>query len=312
MSGAAIARRERVNRTLKIAVGSLVVGISVLALKLVAYFLTGSIGLYSDALESVVNVGAAIAVIIAIRLSSKPPDANHPYGHTKAEFFSAVGEGVLIIIAAASILREAYGGLIDPPTIEQPTIGLAISVAATLLNGAWGVYIVVLGRRLGSPALVADGKHLFADVVTSVGVVAGVLLAIATGVAVIDPIIAALVALNVLWSGWKLVRSSVGGLMDEAPPAAEIERLREIISTHATGAIEAHDLRTRNAGSMTFVEFHLVVVGTMTVSAAHEICDEIERAIREEFRDIHITIHVEPEEKAKHAGIVVMPAGGQG
>ena len=127
---------------------------------------------------------------------------------------------------------------------------------------------MVAGRRLGSPALVADGKHLFADVVTSIGVVAGVLLAVSTGVAVIDPIVAALVALSVLWSGWKLVRSSVGGLMDEAPPPEQIERIREIISTHAEGAIEAHDLRTRNAGSITFVEFHLVVVGSMTVAAA--------------------------------------------
>jgi cation diffusion facilitator family transporter len=301
-----------VNRTFRIAVGSLIVGVAVLALKLIAYFVTGSIGLFSDALESVVNVGAAIAVIVAIRLAAKPPDANHPYGHTKAEFFSAVGEGVLIIIAAASILREAYGGLIEPPAIEQPTIGLAISVVATLLNGGWGLYLLVIGRRLHSPALIADGKHLFADVVTSVGVVAGVLLAVATGIAVIDPIVAALVALNVLWSGWKLVRGSVGGLMDEAPPVAEVERIREIISTHAEGAIEAHDLRTRNAGSKTFVEFHLVVIGSMTVNAAHEICDRIERAIREEFPDMHITIHVEPEDKAKHAGIVVMPAGGQG
>lgn len=300
------------SHTLRMAVGSLVVGVAVLALKLVAYFLTGSIGLYSDALESLVNVGAAVAVIVAIRLSAKPPDANHPYGHTKAEFFSAVGEGVLIIIAAASILREAYGGLVEPPDITQPTVGLVVSTVATLINGGWGVLLVIVGRRLSSPALVADGKHLFADVVTSVGVIAGVLLAVSTGVAVIDPIIAALVALNVLWSGWRLVRDSVGGLMDEAPPAQQVEKIREIISTHAEGAIEAHDLRTRNAGSITFVEFHLVVVGSMTVAAAHDICDQIEAAIRQAVPDVHITIHVEPEHKAKHAGIVVMPAGGQG
>ena len=130
------AKEAGLNRTLKIAIGSLVVGIVVLALKIVAYLVTDSVGLFSDALESVVNVGAAIAVIIAIRVASKPPDANHPFGHTKAEFFSAVGEGVLIIIAAASILREAYNGLIDPPALEQPTLGLLISVGATLLNGA--------------------------------------------------------------------------------------------------------------------------------------------------------------------------------
>ena len=142
--------------------------------------------------------------------------------------------------------------------------------------------------------------------ITSVGVVAGVLVAISTGIAVIDPIVAAFVALNVLWSGWKLVRESVGGLMDEAAPPEQVERIREIISKHAEGAIEAHDLRTRNAGALTFVEFHLVVTGEMSVAAAHDICDGIERALQEEFPDSRVTIHVEPEDKAKHEGIVVV------
>ncbi len=293
-------------RTLKIAVGSLVVGVAVLTLKLVAYYLTGSIGLYSDALESLVNVGAAIAVIVVVWLAGKPADANHPYGHTKAEYFSAVGEGVLIIVAAASILREAYGGLIEPPVFDEPTVGLLVNVSATLVNAAWGTLLVVMGRRLGSPALVADGRHLFADVVTSVGVVVGVMLAISTGIAVIDPVIAALVALNVLWSGWKLVKQSVGGLMDTAAPPAQVERMREIIATHAKGAIEVHDLRSRNAGALTFVDFHLVVAGEMPVTEAHDICDRIERGVSEAFPDVRITIHIEPEDKAKHAGIVVI------
>ena len=294
------------SRTLKIALGSLGIGLLVFALKLVAYFLTGSIGLYSDAMESLVNVGAAIAVILALWLSGKPADANHPYGHTKAEFFSAVLEGVLIIVAAASILVEAYRGLIVPPVLEEPTTGLLVNVAATLINGGWAFVLVTMGRRYGSPALSADGRHLIADVVTSVGVVAGVLIAVATGVAVIDPIVASLVALNVLWSGWKLVRESVGGLMDEAAPPEQVERIRAVISKHAEGAIEAHDLRTRNAGALTFVEFHLVVSGEMSVSAAHDICDRIEQALHDEFPDSRVTIHVEPEEKAKHEGIVVV------
>lgn len=293
-------------RTLKIAIGSLVVGLAVLAIKLVAYWITGSIGLFSDALESLVNVGAAMAVIVAVWLAGKPADANHPYGHTKAEFFSAVAEGVLIIVAAVTILRESYAGLLDPPVIDEPAVGIAVNLLATLLNAAWGALLLVMGRRLNSPALVADGRHLFADVVTSVGVAIGVVVAVATDVPILDPILAALVALNVLWSGWRLVKESVGGLMDEAAPAKQVERMREIISHHASGAIEAHDLRTRNAGALTFVDFHLVVDGSMSVTKAHDICDSIERALQAEFENARITIHVEPEDKAKHEGIVVL------
>ncbi len=294
------------NQTIKIAVGSLIVGVAVLAIKFVAYFLTGSIGLYSDAMESLVNVGSAAAVIAAIWVARKPADANHPYGHTKAEYFSAVAEGVLIIIAAGLILSEAFRGFLEPPVIEAPTVGLLVNLSATVLNGIWGWVLISRGRRLGSPALVADGRHLFADVVTSVGVAIGVVIALATNIPIIDPIVASLVALNVLWSGWRLVKESVSGLMDEAAPADQVERIREIISKNAEGAIEAHDLRTRNAGALTFVEFHLVVSGQMTVTASHEICDRIEMAVRDQFPDTRVTIHVEPEEKAKHAGVVVV------
>ncbi len=294
------------NHTLKIAVGSLIVGAAVLAIKLVAYFLTGSIGLYSDAMESIVNVGAAAAVIGAVWVARKPADANHPYGHTKAEYFSAVAEGVLIIIAAGLILSEAFRGFVNPPVIEEPTIGLIVNLSATVLNGTWGWVLISRGRRLASPALVADGRHLFADVVTSVGVAVGVIIAIVTTIAILDPIVASLVALNVLWSGWRLVKESVSGLMDEAAPSEQVERMRAIIAKNAQGAIEAHDVRTRNAGALTFLDFHLVVAGDMPVTAAHDICDRIERALREEFPDLRITIHVEPEDKAKHAGIVVV------
>ncbi|MCC6736249.1 MAG: cation transporter [Bauldia sp.] len=289
-----------------LALATFAVGLAVLGLKLLAWWLTGSIGLYSDALESLVNVGAALAVIVTIWVAAKPADANHPYGHTKAEYFSAVAEGVLIIVAAASILWEAYQAFSDPPVIEEVSLGLLVNLGATAINVLWGYVLVVQGRRLRSPALVADGRHLFTDVVTSVGVLVGVLLASWTGVRVIDPIVAALVAVNILWTGWGLVRESVGGLMDEALAPDRVDRIRSIISREAEGAIEAHDLRTRHAGRLTFVEFHLVVAGTMPVTQAHDICDRIERAIRDEFEDVRISIHVEPEDKAKHAGIVVV------
>jgi len=157
-----------------------------------------------------------------------------------------------------------------------------------------------------SPALIADGRHLFSDVVSSLGVAGGVALAALLGLPWLDPALAALVALNVLWAGWILMRDSVGGLMDAAVPPEDLTRLREIISQNADGAIEAHDLRTRHAGRMMFVDFHLVVPSEMTVTAAHDICDRIEAAIRAEFKDTSISVHVEPDGKAKHAGIVVL------
>ena len=162
------------------------------------------------------------------------------------------------------------------------------------------------GRSWHSPALVSDGRHLVTDVVTSAGVLVGLALATATGWQMLDPALAALVALNILWSGWNLVRESVGGLMDEAPSAEVVARIRELISQHAAGALEAHDLRTRHAGRLTFIEFHLVVPGTMTVSEAHNICDRIEAALRTDVEGSSITIHVEPEDKAKHRGVLVL------
>jgi cation diffusion facilitator family transporter len=292
--------------TSTIALGSVAVGAVVLALKFVAYALTGSIALYSDALESLVNIATAIAALAAIRYGALPADANHPYGHHKAEYFSVVLEGVLIVIAAISIFRAAWLGYLDPQPIAQPAAGLAVNVVASLINGAWCYVLIREGRRRRSPALIADGTHLLTDVATSAGVVVGLILAVATGWHVLDPLLAALVAVNIVWAGWRLIRVSIGGLMDEAVAPETLERIRAIISANAGGAIEAHDLRTRNAGRMTFIEFHLVVPGTMPVSQSHEICDQIEKALRAEVHDSLITIHVEPEDKAKHTGVVVV------
>ena len=294
------------NTGFAIAVGSLLVGGVVLGLKFLAYGLTGSIALYSDALESVVNVATALAALIAVRLAAHPPDANHPYGHHKAEYFSAVLEGVMIVVAAVLILREAYFGLLNPKPLDAPLRGLVINGLAGVINAAWCWILIRQGRRLRSPALVADGRHLLSDVVSSAGVILGLSLAAVTGWAILDPVLAGLVALNILWSGWRVIRDSVGGLMDEAVPATALERIREVISSHGGGALEAHDLRSRRAGRMTFIEFHLVVPGEMSVSDAHDICDRIEQALKAEVQDALITIHVEPEGKAKHSGIVVV------
>jgi cation diffusion facilitator family transporter len=290
----------------KLAIGSIFVGSVVLVLKYAAYYMTGSIALYSDALESVINVVTAIAAFMAVRLSAAPADANHPYGHHKVEYFSAVLEGVLIIVAALAILREAYFGFLAPKALDAPLGGLAVNALAGFVNAGWSWVLIRQGRRLRSPALTADGRHLLTDVVTSVGVLAGLLLVPLTGWHWLDPALAALVAFNIIWAGWDLMKESVGGLMDEALPDATLSRVREAIAVNAEGAIEAHDLRTRHAGRMTFIDFHLVVPGAMSVTDAHDICDRLEQALKREVEDALITIHVEPDDKAKHAGIVVL------
>ncbi|GGF74991.1 cadmium transporter [Azorhizobium oxalatiphilum] len=294
------------SRNLQVAAASVLIGLIVLGLKGAAYWVTGSIALLSDALESIINVAAALAAFIALRISGRPADDNHQYGHHKAEYFSAVLEGVLIVLAALSILREAYYGFLDPRFPDQPLNGMLLNGAATVINALWCMVLLRVGRAWRSPALVADGKHLMTDVITSIGVLAGFVLVPVTGWPQLDPLLAGLVALNILWTGWGLMRESVGGLMDAAPPPDVVARIRELVSTHAAGAIEAHDLRTRHAGRMTFVEFHLVVPGDMTVAAAHAICDRIENALETEMEDTVITIHVEPEAEAKHKGVVVL------
>lgn len=291
---------------MKLAAGSIAVGLVVLAIKLLAWWMTGSVALFSDALESIVNVAAAIAALIAVYYAAQPADERHPYGHHKAEFFSAVLEGAMIIVAALVIFHEAWQAFHNPRPLDAPVEGLLVNWSASVINGIWCWVLITRGRRLRSPALVADGKHLLSDVISSVGVTFGVLLAIVTGWHVLDPMLAGLVAINILWSGWKVMSASLSGLLDEAVPDATLEAIRAIISDKASGAIEAHDLRTRHAGPATFIDFHLVIDGKTTVSDAHDICDRIETALKREVSDAIVTIHVEPENKAKHKGVIVV------
>jgi cation diffusion facilitator family transporter len=290
------------NQVVRLAVGGIVVGVLVLVLKYAAYYVTGSVALFSDAAESIVNVATAVAAFFAVRWSAVPPDANHPYGHYKAEYLSAVLEGVLIVVAALAIIRKAYLGFLNPQALDAPTLGLVINGLATAINGGWCFLLFRVGRRRRSPALVADAHHLWTDVVTSLGVLVGVALVAVTGWLVLDSIIAGLVALHILWWGWVLMMRSFGGLMDEAVSKELLEKIRQAISTEAEGALEAHDLRTRHAGRVTFIEFHLVVPGTMSVADSHAICDRVEEALKSDVPDAIITIHVEPEHKAKHPG----------
>lgn len=285
---------------IRLAIGSIVIGLAVLALKFWAARITGSVALLSDALESIVNVVAAFAALIAVRLAARPADASLPYGYHKAEYFSAVLEGVFILIAAFATFYQAAQALVDPHPIALSGPGLAVVIAATAINGAWCAVLMIEGKRLRSPAIEADGQHLWTDVLSSLGVVAGLGLALVTGWLVLDAVIAILVGLNILWSGSKLVARSVGGLMDAAVPPGELEVIRQTIDNNAMGALEAHDVRTRRAGTMTFIDFHLVVPGAMSVEQAHTICDRIEAALKAAIEGAQITIHVEPEHKAKH------------
>jgi cation diffusion facilitator family transporter len=292
--------------TVKLACGSFVLGVVVLTLKALAAWWTGSIALYSDALESVVNLATAMVALIAIRLAGRPADEQLPYGYHKAEYFSAVIIGVFIAVTALLIFREAWAGFVGPHQFTATPLGIGVSIVATVLNGAWASMLTRLGKRERSQSLIADGRHLYTDVISTVGVLIGVLLAALTGYEKLDAILAALVGVTILWSGWQILRESVVGLMDVAVDPKQLMQIKELISANAEGAIEAHDIRTRRAGKATFIDFHLVVPGSMSVEAAHAICDRIEAKLREEVADGFITIHVEPEEKAKHSGIVVL------
>jgi cation diffusion facilitator family transporter len=288
-----------------IALASIGVAFLTMGIKYLAYLMTGSVALYSDALESLVNVFTAVVALAALRYSRRPADRDHPFGHHKAEYFSAVLEGVLIVIAALLILREAVPAFRTPRMLEAPALGLAISALATAINALWAALLISVGRRTRSPALASDGQHLLTDVVTSIGVIVGLLLALATGWYVLDPLLASLVAVNILWTGWRVVSESASGLLDHAAPPEMQSEIRKVITRTIIGAIEVHDLKTRLAGPAAFVEFHMVVPGAMPVAEAHRICDRIEAALAEAVPGSRVLIHIEPEGEAKHSGKLV-------
>ncbi len=287
-----------------VALGSILVALAAMAIKYVAYVLTGSVALYSDALEGIVNVITGVLAYLAIRISLRPPDRRHPYGHHKAEYFSAVLEGLMILVAAALILHEAAQAFQNPRTLNAPALGLAISGAATAINATWAQFLIRWGSAQRSPALVADGHHIMTDVITSLGVIAGLALAWLTGIALLDPLIAVLVALNIILTGWRLTRSSFSSLMDEAVPHDVQQLINETIRANGDGAIEVHELRTRHAGSATFIEFHLVVPGDMTVARSHAICDRLEEQLAAAVPGATILIHVEPDDEAGRKGAI--------
>ncbi|WP_426122316.1 cation diffusion facilitator family transporter [Pararhizobium sp. PWRC1-1] len=288
------------NKAQRLAFWGIPLAIAVLGLKMLAWWVTGSVALLSDGLESIVNVVAAIVAFVVIGYAAKPADAGHPFGHYKAEYFSAVVEGVLIVVAALLIVAAAIPAVLAPKLPEAPVLGLAINLVAGIINAIWAYTLIRAGAALRSPALTADGHHIFSDVVTSVGVLIGLVLAILTGYAVLDPLLAVLVACNILYQGWKVIARSVDGLMDKAVPAEEEDAIKKAIAANATGSLGVHDLKTREAGAVIFVDFHMVVPAAMPVREAHDICDRLEDAIREVHAGAKIAIHVEPEGEKAH------------
>lgn len=282
---------------------SLSVGILVLGLKWLAFLFTGSVALYSDALESIVNVAAASVAFIALWVARQPTDQNHPFGHTKAEYFSAAFESMLIVVAAMLIIYEAGSRLWSPVALQSVGWGVTISIFASAINGLLAMYLLHIAKRTRSPAVKADGLHILSDVITSAGVVFGIGLAWLTGWWLLDPLLALLVAFNILWMGASLLRESVGGLMDEGMTQEELQPIQELISQNMQGALQVHSLKTRRAGTLTFVEFHLVVPALMTVKHAHDICNRLEHALQK-IHEMHINIHVEPDSEVEHEGFI--------
>ena len=275
---------------------SIAAALVTIAMKTFAWRITGSVGLLSDAAESLVNLVAAVVALVALTVAIRPPDKNHHFGHSKAEYFSAATEGVMIFVAAAVILFTAVQRFLNPQPIENVGVGLAVSVAASAVNGGVALVLLRAGARYRSITLVADGKHLMTDVWTSVGVVVGVLLVWLTGWERLDPVVAFAVGVNILVTGSRLIRGASAGLMDVSLPKEDNELIRTVLGRFATDEVSWHRLLTREAGNRRFMQFDLLVPGDWSVQRGHDLVEDITDALVGEFPDIDVLCHIEPVE----------------
>ncbi len=276
--------------------------VATIVLKTLAWRLTGSVGLLSDAMESGVNLVAAIGAFWALTLAAKPADRTHHYGHFKAEYFSSGLESVLIVVAALAIIHTAIGRLQQPQPLEQLGIGLVISLAATALNGLVAWVLLKAARRFDSITLRADAHHLLTDVWTSTGVVLGIGLVKFTGLTILDPLIAIAVAVNIVFTGWKLLHETASGLLDRSLPDQEQTLLENLLASYESDEIRFHALRTRVAGSRRFVSFHVLVPGHWTVQAGHDLCEQLEHKVAATLTRTHVLTHLEPIEDPRAWG----------
>jgi cation diffusion facilitator family transporter len=276
---------------------SIAAALVTIGLKAGAYLVTGSVGLLSDALESVVNLVAAIVALVVLTVAARPPDEDHTYGHSKAEYFSSGVEGALILVAAASIAYTAISRLLDPQPIEAVGLGLAISVGASTINFVVARVLMQAGRHYRSITLEADSHHLMTDVWTSVGVVIGVGLVAITGWQILDPLIALAVAANIVWAGARILQRSALGLLDTALPPAEVQQVLEILGGYAESeGVQYHALRTRQAAARRFVSVHILVPGSWSVLRGHHLLEQIEEEVRAALPNTTIFTHLEPIE----------------
>jgi cation diffusion facilitator family transporter len=275
---------------------SIAAAIATIALKTLAWRLTGSAGFLSDAAESVVNLVAALVALVTIRWATRPPDDDHMYGHEKAEYFSAGVEGALILVAAASIAWFAIGRLLHPVALTDVGVGIAVSAAASLINLAVGLTLIRAGRTHRSITLEADGKHLMTDVWTSVGVILGVAAVWATGWERLDPLIALAVAVNIVIAGATLIRRSSGGLLDRTLPPAEQRAIEAVLELARADGIQFHAVRTRQSGRRSFVSLHVLVPGAWTIQRGHDLSERLESEIREVLPHANVLTHLEPVE----------------
>ncbi|PIX96347.1 MAG: cation-efflux pump [Hydrogenophilales bacterium CG_4_9_14_3_um_filter_63_34] len=275
---------------------SITAALSTILLKGTAWWLTGSVGLLSDALESLVNLAGALMALSMLSLAAQPADENHAHGHGKAEYFSSAFEGFLIIVAAIGIAYAAIGRLLDPRPLQDVGIGLAVSAVASIINLATARSLMKVGRKYRSITLEADAHHLLTDVWTSVGVILGVGLVGLGGWLWLDPVIALLVAANIVWTGWQLLQRSAAGLMDVSLPEAELQTIEQVLDEYRRQGLEFHALRTRQAGSRAFATLHVLVPGAWSVQLGHDWCERIEADIRRALPYAHVTTHLEPRE----------------
>jgi cation diffusion facilitator family transporter len=274
---------------------SIAAALATIALKAAAWWLTGSVGLLSDALESIVNLAAALLALSMLRLAATPPDENHPYGFSKAEYFAAGIEGALIVLAAAGILASAIPRLIEPRELEEPALGLSLTVVASAINFACAVVLIRVGRREHSITLEADGRHLMTDVWTSAGVLVGVAAVFFTGWLRLDPLVALAVAAHIVWTGIGLVRRSAAGLLDAAISHGDQGEVTKLFAEYSKRyGMTFHALRTRQAGARRFISFHMLVPDAWTVAEAHRLSEEIESRIRSMVPNASVFTHIEP------------------
>jgi cation diffusion facilitator family transporter len=275
---------------------SIAAALATITLKVLAWRITGSVGLLSDAAESLVNLAAAILALCMLIVAARPADENHHFGHTKAEYFSAAVEGVLIFVAAVLIIVSAVDRLLSPQMPEALGLGAIIAGGASVINGVVGTILIRAGRRFRSPTLVADGRHLWTDVITSIGVIVGIILVWLTNWAPLDPIVALLVGVNIIYTGITLVRDSTRGLMDSTLPAAENQELAQILSGFTTDEVHFHGLRTRMAARQRFAVVDMLVPGAWSVRQGHDLIEQVSAAVEQAFPGLVLQVHMEPRE----------------